>query len=159
MARAVNGQCKLVSNFRNGCTLDFRCLGRSLKHLFQPQEAERVPPRRKTQRGAGDASIGDENRRIRSGTALVNGAQNGRTLLSAEEWQQVGNRLGLSCRELELVQHIFDGKKLRVIARDMFLSIGTVKTYSQRIHHKLKITDQRELILAVVSSVAVSKPT
>jgi hypothetical protein len=37
--------------------------------------------------------------------------------LSHEQWQQTGETLGLSARELELVQHIFDGKKLATIAR------------------------------------------
>jgi DNA-binding NarL/FixJ family response regulator len=57
--------------------------------------------------------------------------------------------LSLSRRELELVRHIFAGRRLREIAREMSLGFGTVKSYSQRIHHKLRIRDQRELILTV----------
>ena len=84
--------------------------------------------------------------------AGVSGLPHGRRLLSHEQWQQTGETLGLSARELELVQHIFDGKKLVAIARDMKLSLGTVKTYSQRIHQKMHVSDQRELTLAVVSA-------
>lgn len=47
------------------------------------------------------------------------------------------------------MQHIFAGKKLQTIAEDMHLSLGTIKTYSQRIHHKLQVTDQRELTVVV----------
>lgn len=76
----------------------------------------------------------------------------GSEILSASDWQRVGGTLGLSPRELELVQHIFAGKKLQTIAQDMRLSLGTVKTYSQRIHQKLRVSDQRELTLAVFSA-------
>ena len=73
----------------------------------------------------------------------------GLELLTCDEWQRVGAELRLSTRELELTQHIFLGKKLQAIAGDMKLSLGTVKTYCQRIYRKLRITDQRELILVV----------
>ena len=74
------------------------------------------------------------------------------SLLSREEWQRVGNELNLSRRELELIQHIFEGKKLTVIARDMGLALGTVKTYSQRIHQKLGVSDNLEIALAVIGA-------
>ncbi len=76
----------------------------------------------------------------------------GSEILSTSDWQRVGSALGLSPRELELVQHIFAGKKLQTIAQDMRLSLGTVKTYSQRIHQKLRVSDQRELTVAVFSA-------
>ncbi len=76
----------------------------------------------------------------------------GHTLLSREEWQRVGKELNLSRRELELIQHLFDGKKLSVIARDMGLALGTVKTYSQRVHQKLGVSDQIELALTVMGA-------
>jgi len=60
--------------------------------------------------------------------------------------------LSLSPRELELVQHIFSGKKMLAIAQEMELSLGTVKTYSQRVHQKLQVTDQRELTLAIITT-------
>ena len=78
--------------------------------------------------------------------------QSGRSILTGQDWQRVGGALGLSRRELELVQHIFDGKKLFAVAQAMRLSLGTVKTYSQRIHQKLAVSDQRELTLAVLGT-------
>ena len=95
------------------------------------------------ERNAGNLVDGDARP---APVAGVSGLARGRGLLSHEEWQQTKGVLGLSSRELELVQHIFDGKKLAAIARDMKLSLGTVKTYSQRIHHKVHVSDQRELI-------------
>ena len=73
-------------------------------------------------------------------------------LFPIDDWEQVRKDLRLSQREFELVCHIFHGKKLQVIADDMRLSLGTVKTYSQRVYHKLQIHDQRELIFAVLRS-------
>ena len=73
-----------------------------------------------------------------------------RLTLSHQQWQSINAQLGLSARELQLVQHIFEGKKLFAIAQDMKLSLGTVKTYNQRIHQKLGLSDQRELVLRVV---------
>jgi len=75
---------------------------------------------------------------------------NGRTILREGDWLRVGRRLSLSPRELELVQHIFEGKKLTTIAQDMALSLGTVNTYCQRIHRKLRVSNQRELTLVIL---------
>lgn len=73
----------------------------------------------------------------------------GQSILCNDEWQRVARTLCLSPRELELVQRIFERKKLSAIAQDMRLSIGTVRTYSQRIHHKLAVSDQRDLVLTI----------
>ena len=96
--------------------------------------------------------MGNDGLAASRGSATLARELNGRALLSSQQWQSVSDHLGLSRRELELIQHIFDGKKLAAIARDMGLSLGTVKTYSQRIHRKLQCCDQSELILAVVSA-------
>ena len=87
-----------------------------------------------------------------SEAAVAGSTDNGQALLDSVQWPCVGEHLGLSCRELELVRHILAGKKMLAIAADMGLALGTVKTYSQRIHRKLRVSDQRELTLAIVSA-------
>ena len=77
---------------------------------------------------------------------------NGRSILGPRDWDHVGAELGLSRRELELVQHIFDGGKLSTIAAQMQLALGTAKTYNQRIYAKLAVRDHRELTLVVFNS-------
>ena len=73
------------------------------------------------------------------------------TLLAhLDDWERIRVRLRLSAREAELIRHLFTGRKLQVIAADMGLCLGTVKTYSQRIHHKLGVHDRFELALAVI---------
>ena len=86
------------------------------------------------------------------GTATAGPSENARALLDSIQWGCVGEHLGLSSRELELVQHTLAGKKMCAIAADMGLALGTVKTYSQRIHRKLNVADRCELVLAVVAT-------
>ena len=87
-----------------------------------------------------------------SRAATAGSSDNGRSLLDSVQWPFVGEYLGLSSRELELVRLILAGKKMFAIAVEMGLALGTVKTYSQRIHRKLGVSDQRELTLAIVSA-------
>ena len=82
--------------------------------------------------------------------AVVQPHLNLEEILTRDEWQCVGNKLGLSRRELEVVREIFIGKKVSTIAVDMKLSLGTVKTYVQRVYRKLLVSDQRELSLVVI---------
>ena len=51
-----------------------------------------------------------------------------------------------------MLQHVFAGEKLLAMAGAMNLALGTVKTYTQRIHRKLQVCDQQELILAVIEA-------
>ncbi len=76
----------------------------------------------------------------------------GRELLANVDWQRVRGKLGLSPRELQVVQHILEGKTLSAISREMQLGLGTVKTYSQRVYRKLDVTNRQELTLLVVSA-------
>ena len=67
------------------------------------------------------------------------------------QWLCIREDLSLSLRELEVVRHIFEGRTLSEVASAMRLALGTVKTYSQRVYRKLGVSNQRELILAVLN--------
>lgn len=71
-------------------------------------------------------------------------------LLSQTEWSCIRREHDLSRRQLQILQQIFRGKKLPAIAEDLNLSIGTVKTYCQRMYQKLQVHDQRELAVAIL---------
>lgn len=73
-------------------------------------------------------------------------------LLDGIDWCRVGAQLGLSERELQVVQHVLEGKKMAGIAQEMNLAVGTVKTYSSRVRAKLGVSDQRELTLTVLDA-------
>lgn len=102
---------------------------------------------RETPGVSGDGRTREQVRQARS-TAR----ENGQTLFSEEAWGRVGTSLGLSSREREVLRQIFNGNKQVTIAQNMGLSLGTIKTYSQRIHQKLRVSNRVELTLAVVGA-------
>ena len=60
-------------------------------------------------------------------------------------------RLGIpkevfSKRELEVLEKIFEGKKQEQIAKELKISVSTVKTYTGRIYKKLGVSNKRELL-------------
>ena len=66
------------------------------------------------------------------------------------EWTRVGDRFGLSFRELQVVRNTLEGKSMAEIAKHLNLAVGTVKTYSSRIHAKLGVKNQCQLTLVVL---------
>jgi len=73
-------------------------------------------------------------------------------LLSCLRWKEISAMLRLSRREAQVTRRVIEGKTISEIAREMGLAVGTVKTYSSRIHAKLQVTDQRELTLVVLDA-------
>jgi DNA-binding NarL/FixJ family response regulator len=71
---------------------------------------------------------------------------------TVEEWQQVRRWLGLSQRQLELIQRLFGGDKLEMVALDMKLGHGTVKTYQQRIYQKLGVSERCQMMIAIADA-------
>ncbi len=71
---------------------------------------------------------------------------------TADEWEQVRRWLGLSERQLELIQKLILGDKLELVALDMKLGHGTIKTYQQRIYHKLGVSERCQMMLAVANA-------
>ena len=72
-------------------------------------------------------------------------------IISASQWSRIADVLGLTPRELEVVQHIFDGEVESQIAFALGISIHTVHTYVRRVYARLGVCDQRELILRIVA--------
>ena len=75
----------------------------------------------------------------------------GRALIPVETWLCLGQKLGLSARELQIVQHVFDDQKLENIAVELRISSHTVSTYLQRLYLKLHVTSRPQLILLVMA--------
>ena len=71
--------------------------------------------------------------------------------LPAANWEQMGQRLGLSCQESRVVQCLLAGHKLAAVAQELHLGLGTVKTYCQRVYRKLHVSNQCTLAVAVIS--------
>ena len=54
-----------------------------------------------------------------------------------DKWSKFAKGAGLSAREVEVLQHVLMGKSNAAIAREMHLSITTVKTHLQNIYRRL----------------------
>ncbi|PJI09408.1 MULTISPECIES: response regulator [Clostridium] len=53
----------------------------------------------------------------------------------------------LTPRELEVAKHILEGKSNREIAKDLFVTEGTVKNYVSKVLEKLQLKSRSELII------------
>ncbi len=73
-------------------------------------------------------------------------------LIDAAGWDALQSALGLSRREIEVTQHVFACEKMSTTARRLQLSLGTVKTYMQRVYAKLDVDNQRSLLLTILST-------
>jgi DNA-binding CsgD family transcriptional regulator len=65
-------------------------------------------------------------------------------------WAAIARSLQLSGRELQLVRGVFDDQKDLAIANALGVSIHTIHTHFERLHHKLTITDRPQLIQRVM---------
>lgn len=66
-----------------------------------------------------------------------------------QEWRALVDRLGLSPREAEITQRVFDGLGEAAIARDLGLAPSTVHTYLRRLYRKLDVKSRGELLTLV----------
>lgn len=73
----------------------------------------------------------------------------GSAMFSPVAWKQIGCRLGLSGRELQIAQGTFDDKTELAMAADLHISPSTIHSHIERLHRKLAITDRAQLLLRV----------
>jgi DNA-binding CsgD family transcriptional regulator len=76
-----------------------------------------------------------------------------RSFLSDREWAQVRQSLGLSPRQAEIVRHLLLGESDKQIAKELQISIPTVRTHLGRLFQKFELNDRVELILHIFSRV------
>jgi DNA-binding NarL/FixJ family response regulator len=70
--------------------------------------------------------------------------------LSDQAWAEIGQSLKLSARELEVVRNVFADAKETTIAEVLGISRHTVRTYTERLYHKLGVTSRVELVVRVM---------
>ena len=70
-------------------------------------------------------------------------------MIGDSAWARLKEGLGLSPRELQLVQGVFEDQTEGAIADDLGLSPHTVHTYFERLHRKLGVRNRVQLILRV----------
>lgn len=74
----------------------------------------------------------------------------GSAMFSERAWEAIARGLRLSGRQLQIVRGIFDDETDLGIAQQIGVSLHTVHTHVERLHHKLAITDRPQLVLRVM---------
>lgn len=73
----------------------------------------------------------------------------GRSLLTETQWRSVAALLGLSGREFQIVQCIFDDMKEATIARELSISAHTVHTHVERLYRKTGVSNRCALLVRI----------
>jgi len=74
----------------------------------------------------------------------------GASLLTEHAWLEVARTLGLTKREMQIVQSIFDNLSDAGIANRLRISGHTVHTHLNRLFKKLAVTTRTELVLRIM---------
>ena len=75
-----------------------------------------------------------------------------RRLLSQAQWCSIALSLGLSSRELQIVQCIFDGRHELETAHVLGISAHTVRTHLKRLYRKLGVGNRCELLVRIFAA-------
>jgi len=87
---------------------------------------------------------------------LIKGGRNscpklrGASLLSELAWFEIARTLGLTKRELQIVQGVFDNLPETGIASRFQISEHTTHTHLNRLYKKLAVTTRTELVLRIM---------
>ncbi|MCG8405712.1 MAG: helix-turn-helix transcriptional regulator [Phycisphaerales bacterium] len=73
----------------------------------------------------------------------------GRLLLTDTQWRSIGTLLGLSTREFQIVQCIFDDMKEAAIAHELSISAHTVHTHIERLYRKTGVSNRCSLLIRI----------
>jgi DNA-binding CsgD family transcriptional regulator len=77
-------------------------------------------------------------------------SKRGASLLTDHAWLEIARTLGLTKRELQIVQGVFDNLPKAGIAKRLKISGHTVHTHLNRLFKKLTVTTRTELVLRIV---------
>ena len=73
-------------------------------------------------------------------------------LFSEQEWTLLTEDLNLSPRQAEIVNCVFRAKSDKQIARELDISVATVRTHMGRLFEKFDLNDRVELLVHVFMS-------
>ena len=72
-------------------------------------------------------------------------------IFSKAQWTELAESLSLSPRQVDVVKCLFRGLADKQTARQLGLTINTVRDYMGRIYLKVGVEDRAELVLCVLS--------
>jgi ATP/maltotriose-dependent transcriptional regulator MalT len=78
----------------------------------------------------------------------------GRSILTEDEWLWMRDELGLSARELEVLQCIFDDQVEAGMALGLGISVHTIHSHMKRMYRKLDVCSRTAAILRVFAEYA-----
>ncbi len=73
-------------------------------------------------------------------------------------WRELAQDLGLTLREVQVALLLLKGLSLAEIAAALGISKGTVCTYNQRLHQRLRVRNRGELVVTLVLGSGVLLP-
>jgi DNA-binding CsgD family transcriptional regulator len=85
-----------------------------------------------------------------SGCRGVSGVSTGAGMFCPPAWAAIADSLQFSGRELQLVRGVFDDQKDLALASALGISIHTIHTHFERLHHKLAVNGRPQLIQRVM---------
>lgn len=74
----------------------------------------------------------------------------GAAMLSEHAWTEIGCALGVTKREVQIIQAVFDNLPQKGIASRFAITEHTVHTHLNRLFKKLNVTTRTELVLRVM---------
>ena len=74
----------------------------------------------------------------------------GASLLTDHAWHEIARTLGITQREMQIVQSVFDNQHETEIAKCFKISPHTVHMHLNRLFRKLTVTSRTELVLRIV---------
>ena len=74
----------------------------------------------------------------------------GAAIFSDQAWEEIARGLRLSGQELRIVRGVFDDDTESIIAAKLRISPHTVHTHSERLYHKLGVSERVKLVLRVM---------
>ena len=74
-------------------------------------------------------------------------------LITEQEWVSVRESLHLSPRQAQVVKELLQAKGDKEIARDIGISVPTVRTHMDRLFLKLGVEDRMELLVHVFARI------
>jgi DNA-binding NarL/FixJ family response regulator len=72
-------------------------------------------------------------------------------LFSEVEYVCAARQLGLSPRQTDIVKRVLQGKSDKQIARELGITLSTVRTHMCRLFQKYDLDDRMELVLMVLT--------
>ncbi|MEM7475844.1 MAG: helix-turn-helix transcriptional regulator [Planctomycetota bacterium] len=74
----------------------------------------------------------------------------GKSLLQGHCWTEIARFAGLTSRELDVCQALFEGLTCEEVASELGLSASTVRHHMESLHSKLSVSTRRGLALRVI---------